>query len=107
MQRNLGPGIIMDHFPIRGIEMTFLPYHCPTFKTDHLMKPCQKNLARVKVLKEAKKHVGPLEVCVDCRGKMLITKPPKPYLQDWNPNPEVTTAPLFLKDVGKKEPEMR
>ena len=108
--------------------MTFLPYHCATFSTDHLMEPCGKNLARVEALKEAHKHVGPLEKCLECRGKMLITKPRtvieglpapeswvekrfvaegppeeafKPYQQDWDPNPEVTTAPLFLKDVGK------
>lgn len=99
---------------------TFLPYHCPTFRTDHLLEPCTKNLARVKALKGAHKHVGPLEKCVECKGKMLVTKPRtvieglpapenwverefvernpekafKPYHQhqDWNPNPEVTTA---------------
>lgn len=106
---------------------SFLPYHCPTFRTDHLVEPCAKNLSRGQALKEAHKHVGPLEKCLECRGKMLITKPRtvieglpapeswvekefvagppeeafKPYQQDWDPNPEVTTAPLFLKDVGK------
>ena len=85
-----------------------LPYYCAVWKVGHLLMPCQKNLARVKALKEAKKHVGPLELCVDCKGKMLITKPePKEYVSPerkrWDPVPEVTTAPLFLK----KEPEMR
>jgi len=37
----------------------------------------------------------------------LAKKAFKSYRQDWDPNPEVTTAPLFLKDVDKKEPEMQ
>jgi len=113
--------------PIK-IEPYFLPFHCPTFRTDHLTEPCQKNLARVKELRNAQKHIGPLERCVECKGKMLITKPrtvieglPEPenwvkerFLSEstpvseeaWEklgeipaPNPEVTT------DVGEKEPE--
>lgn len=105
--------------------MTFLPFHCPTFRTDHLLDPCKTNLARVKAMKVAKKHIGPLEKCVECKGKMLITvprvvieglpapeswvekrfvepEPPKyvsPERKGWEPTPEVTTAPLFLKDV--------
>ena len=126
--------------------MSELPFYCQIFGSWSLLEPCQKNLLRVKVLKEAKKHIGPLEKCVECKGKMLITKtviedlpaptpgaiiryepgdsndprkhrmpeqasPPekasKPYRQDWDPNPEVTTAPRYLKDVVKKEPEMQ
>jgi hypothetical protein len=90
--------------------MTFLPYHCPTFRTDHLQEPCQKNLARVKALKEAHKHVGPLEKCMECRGKMLTkAEEPAGYVspeqKGWEPVPEVTTAPLFLKDVYHPAPE--
>ena len=126
--------------------MSELPFYCQIFGSWSLLEPCQKNLLRVKALKEAKKHIGPLEKCVECKGKMLITKtviedlpaptpgaiiryepgdsndprkhrmpeqasPPekasKPYRQDWDPNPEVTTAPLYFKDVAKKEPEMQ
>lgn len=113
--------------------MAFLPYHCPITGTDHLLEPCKKNLARAKALKEAHKHVGPMERCEECGGKLLETKPRtvieglpapeswpekefvvgppqdpfKPYRQDWPPNQKLTTAPLFLKDVGKKEVEMR
>jgi hypothetical protein len=110
-----------------------LPYYCPTFRTEHLLEPCTKNLARVKALKLAKKHVGPLERCLDCKGKVLETKArtvieglpapenwveerfvnpePKEYVsperKGWEPVPEVTTAPLFLRDLGVKEPEKR
>ena len=126
--------------------MSELPFYCQIFGSWSLLEPCQKNLLRVKALKEAKKHIGPLEKCVECKGKMLITKtviedlpaptpgaiiryepgdsndprkhrmpeqasPPekafKSYRQDWDPNPEVTTAPRYLKDVVKKEPEMQ
>ena len=126
--------------------MSELPFYCQIFRSWSLLEPCQKNLLRVKALKEAKKHIGPLEKCVECKGKMLITKtviedlpaptpgaiiryepgdsndprkhrmpeqasPPekasKPYRHDWDPNPEVTTAPRYLKDVVKKEPEMQ
>lgn len=114
-----------------------LPYHCPTFRTDHLLEPCTKNLARVKYLKLAKKHIGPLEKCVECKVKMLVTvplpnksleegrlsteeeamvihpaipEPPKyvsPERKGWESHPEVTTAPLFLRDLGVRELEMR
>jgi len=110
----------------------FLPYHCPIFKTDHLLEPCQKNLARVKALKANHKPLGPLERCAECKGKMLETRPrtvieglpaPESWVEErfmnpdppeyvrpeqkgWEPHPELTTAPLFLKDA-KKEPEMR
>lgn len=76
--------------------MTFLPYHCPTFRTDHLQEPCQKNLARVKALKEGHKHVGPLEKCVECKGKMLITKPR--LVIEGLPEPENWVEERFLSE---------
>lgn len=83
---------------------TFLPYHCPTFRTDHLLEPCKLNMARVKALKEGKKHCGPIEICVECKGKALITKPRTvieglPAPENWveerfvNPGPEMKPLP--------------
>ena len=77
---------------------TFLPYHCPVFRTDHLLEPCTKNLARVEALKEAKQHVGPLERCLECKGTLLQ------YLREGF---KIIPVPIFIKGVDRKEPEMR
>jgi hypothetical protein len=72
--------------------MTFLPYHCPVHGTDSLLEPCKTNLARVKALKIAQKHIGPLERCLECGGKKL----------------ETTAMPQTLGEshkLGKKEPK--
>jgi hypothetical protein len=89
-----------------SVTAPFLPYRCLPFRTDHLLEPCRKNLERVKALKAAKKRIGPLERCVECKGKMLEKREEPGYVsperKGWDPVPEVTTEPLFLNEVGKK-----
>jgi hypothetical protein len=62
-----------------GVEESgapFLPYFCEKLRTKYLLPPCANNLARIKALraKWPEAHIGPLEHCLDCRGKDLVTR---------------------------------
>lgn len=54
----------------------FLPYRCDKLCSEFLRRPCEKNLARVKAMREKfpEAWIGPLEHCLTCRGLDLITR---------------------------------
>jgi len=108
-------------------------FRCEKLGLKCLQSPCEKNLLKIKEHRLKFTHAVlpiPLEHCEKCGGRDLVSLNPggepvakkknlmtpavardlakkasKPYRQDWDPNPEVTTAPLFLKDVDKKPPK--
>ena len=110
-------------------------FRCEKLGLKCLQSPCEKNLLKIKEHRLKFTHAVlpiPLEHCEKCGGRDLVSLNPggepvakkknlmtpavardlakkasKPYRQDWDPNPEVTTAPRYLKDVVKKEPEMQ
>ncbi len=55
----------------------FLPYRCEKMRSESLHRPCEKNLARIKALqaKNPEAHIGPLEHCLECRGRDLVVLP--------------------------------
>lgn len=73
------------------MEMMDLPYHCPRLRADYLLPPCEKNLARVKTLKNLPKrgwnrgetvHLGPLEHCLECQGQELVIREAEELMQE-------------------------
>jgi hypothetical protein len=62
----------------------FLPYRCDKLRSESLQRPCEKNLAQVKAKREKfpDARVGPLEHCLACRGRDLITREaPVPHFE--------------------------
>jgi hypothetical protein len=80
----------------------FLPYYCPTLKSDYFKPPCEGQVAAAKARRDKRPGaVMPygLEQCLKCGGGGLVTRVAKTISEPANEDTKIIMAPGCEKEV--------